>query len=259
MSNPLADKVIIITGGASGIGLACARQLAGLGSKVALVDLNDENLKTARASLIETGSDSAEILPLALNVTSEQDMQRMAEATVAAFGRIDALIACAGILRVGKQLKTIADTSINEWDTIIRTNLTGTFLSNRAVLKQMAAQKTGDIINMSSTSGQQGRPFDGPYCASKFGIIGLSESLEKEVSRIGIRVQTVLPDAVETPLWEQNGPAALKPGHTLAPERVADLIVYLLSLPRDTYVLNPVIAPLQTRRGRKKKRTNTET
>jgi len=144
----------------------------------------------------------------------------------------------------------VGDTSLEDWDAIIEINLTGTFLSNRAVLPAMMAQKQGDIINMSSTSGRQGRPFDGAYCASKFGIIGLSESLAEEVGRHGIRIQTVLPDAVETPLWNQNGPAALKPPQTIPPERVAQLVCYMLALPRDTYLLNPVIAPCKTRKKR---------
>jgi NAD(P)-dependent dehydrogenase (short-subunit alcohol dehydrogenase family) len=177
-------------------------------------------------------------------------MTRMAEQALARFARIDALVACAGILRRGQTLKTVGDTSLEDWDAIIEINLTGTFLSNRAVLPAMMAQKQGDIINMSSTSGRQGRPFDGPYCASKVGNIGLSEALAEEVGRHGIRVQTVLPDAVETPLWNQNGPAALKPPQTIPPERVAQLVCYMLALPRDTYLLNPVIAPCKTRRKR---------
>ena len=147
---------------------------------------------------------------------------------------------------------TIADTSLAEWEAILAVNLTGTFLSNRAVLPAMLAQRKGDIVNISSTSGQQGRPFDGPYCASKFGVIGFSESLAEEVSRQGVRVQTVLPDAVDTPLWEQNGPAALKPIELLDAGDVADFVVYLLSLPRDTYLLNPVIRPFRSRKRRKK-------
>jgi NAD(P)-dependent dehydrogenase (short-subunit alcohol dehydrogenase family) len=136
---------------------------------------------------------------------------------------------------------------------VLETNLTGTFLSNRAVLPAMISQREGDIVNVSSTSGKQGRPFDGPYSASKFGIVGLSESLAEEVAAHGVRVQTILPDAVETPLWDQNGPAALKPVNVLPAERVAEFILYLIQLPRDTYLPNPVIAPMKTRRKKRKK------
>jgi NAD(P)-dependent dehydrogenase (short-subunit alcohol dehydrogenase family) len=176
----------------------------------------------------------------------------MAQKTLERFGRIDCLVASAGILRVGGSLKTIADTSLDDWNAVIETNLTGVFLSNQAVLTAMMEQKQGDIVNISSTSGKQGRPFDGPYSASKFGIIGLSESLAEEVSSHGVRVQTVLPDAVETPFWDQNGPAALKPVNVLPPDRVAEFILFLMDLPRDTYLPNPVIAPMKQRRKRRK-------
>jgi NAD(P)-dependent dehydrogenase (short-subunit alcohol dehydrogenase family) len=246
MQESLAEKVVIVTGAASGIGRACAHALAAEGSRVVLVDVNAEGIEAVRVE----HAGATDMLALALSVRSEADMARMAAETLAHHGRIDALVACAGILRRGQTLRTVADTSLEDWDAVIEINLTGTFLSNRAVLPAMLAQKQGDIINLSSTSGRQGRPFDGPYCASKFGIIGLSESLAEEVGRHGIRVQTVLPDAVETPLWNQNGPAALKPPQTIPAERVAQLVRYMLALPRDTYLLNPVIAPCKTRRKR---------
>jgi len=246
MQESLANRVIAITGAASGIGRACAQELARAGSRVVLVDVNGDGLATLSSEL----GPGVEALAVSASVRSESDMKRMADEAVARFGRIDGLVACAGILRRGQTLRTVGDTSLEDWDAIIEINLTGTFLSNRAVLPAMLAQKQGDIINMSSTSGRQGRPFDGPYCASKFGIIGLSEALAEEVGRHGIRVQTVLPDAVETPLWSQNGPAALKPPQTIPPERVAQLVCYMLALPRDTYLLNPVIAPCKTRKKR---------
>jgi NAD(P)-dependent dehydrogenase (short-subunit alcohol dehydrogenase family) len=243
----LAGKVVVVTGAASGIGRACARSLAGEGCRLVLVDVNQAALQDLAGEL-NASQPRLEVLALRLSVCDEQDMQRMRDETVARFRRIDALVACAGILRIGAVLKTVADTPLAEWRAVIDTNLTGCFLSNRAVLPVMTAQRQGDIINLSSTSGRQGRPFDGPYCASKFGIIGLSESLAEEVASHGVRVQALLPDAVETPLWQQNGPGALKPVNLISPERVADFIRYMLALPRDAYLLNPVLAPFKSRR-----------
>jgi NAD(P)-dependent dehydrogenase (short-subunit alcohol dehydrogenase family) len=248
MPNNIKDKVCVLTGAASGIGQACAKLLAADGAKLALVDVNREGLERLAGEL-----DSSDVLILVLSVRSESDMNSMAEQVLGRFGRIDCLIACAGILRVGGALKTIADTPLDDWHAVLETNLTGTFLSNRAVLPAMIAQREGDIVNVSSTSGRQGRPFDGPYSASKFGIVGLSESLAEEVASYGVRVQTILPDAVETPLWDQNGPAALKPVNVLPPQRVAEFILYLVQLPRDTYLANPVIAPMKTRRKKREK------
>ena len=241
----LKDRVVIITGAAGGIGSATARAPHAAGAKLALVDRPGDPLDAL-------GRDLAGSLPLPLDVASEEDMAAMAEKTLAAFGRIDALVTTAAILRKGEGVRKISETSFDEWRTIIDVNLTGTFLANRAVLPAMLDQKQGDIINLSSVSGRQGRAFDGPYSASKAGIIGLSESLSEEVARQGIRVQTLLPDAVDTGLWGQSGGVALKPQAMLTPDRVAALLLYLLALPRDTYLLNPVVAPVPSRRRKGK-------
>jgi len=255
MQEETSPKVCIITGAASGIGRACAELLAQRTSKLVLVDYDGQAVRAVAEDLCGADglADPDHVLALELSVRDETDMGRMASATLERFGRIDTLIASAGILRASGQLKMIADTTLDEWNKVLETNLTGTFLSNRAVLPAMTQQKQGDIVNISSTSGRQGRPFDGPYSASKFGIIGLSESLAEEVAAHGIRVQTVLPDAVETPLWDQNGPAAMKPVNLLPPRRVAEFILFLLDLPRDTYLPNPVIAPTKQRKKRRKK------
>jgi NAD(P)-dependent dehydrogenase (short-subunit alcohol dehydrogenase family) len=252
MENTLKDNVSIITGAASGIGRACASQLCQRGNKLVLVDINSEALEAVNnelQTLPEYKQDN--VMLVAADISNESAMKAMAAATLERYGNIHNLIAAAGILRIGGELKKISDTPLDEWEKIIDVNLTGTFISNQVVLPTMLENRQGNIINISSTSGRQGRPFDGPYCASKFGIIGLSESLAEEVAAYGVRVQCVLPDAVETPFWDQNGPIALKPTAMLPAERVAQFIVYLLALPADTYLLNPVIAPLKTRKKRK--------
>jgi NAD(P)-dependent dehydrogenase (short-subunit alcohol dehydrogenase family) len=244
MTLDLAGRSIVITGAAGGIGGACARLFAGLGAQLTLVDRSRERLAELEQTL-----DAGAAQPLALDVTSESDMAHMAEAAVARFGGIDALVSAAGLLRAGGELRPVSDTSFAEWRTIIDVNLTGTFLSNRAVLAAMLQRGTGDIVNISSTSGRQGRAFDAAYCASKFGVVGFSESLAEEVGRLGIRVQTLLPDAVDTPIWQQSG-SALKPRAMLSPERVAEFVLYLLTLPRDAFLLNPALYPLRSRTRR---------
>ena len=241
-------RAIIVTGAAGGIGAAAARALAAEGAKLLLVDLNAGPVE-ALADEINAGPGEARAF--AANVTSESDMAGMAEAALEAWGRIDGLVAAAGILRVGGTLKPLAETSFDEFSTVMEVNLTGTFLANRAVLGPMLAQKQGDILNISSTSGRQGRAFDAPYSASKFAIIGLSESLAEEVQREGVRVQCLLPDAVDTGLWEQSGNLALKPRVMLTPDNVGAFIAYLLALPRDAYLRNPVVAPIPQRRRKK--------
>lgn len=235
-------RAIIVTGAAGGIGAATARLLSSHGARMVLVDLARDPLE---ALAKELGGDA---IALPSDISSEADMAAMAATTMEKFGRIDALVAAAGILRTGGTLRPVAETPFEDWKKIIDINLTGTFLSNRAVLGAMLAQKRGDIVNLSSVSGRQGRAFDGPYAASKFGIIGLSESLAEEVQREGVRVQTVLPDAVDTGLWDQSVTAALKPRTMLSPDHVASFIHYLLTLPRDAYLLNSVVAPIPVRK-----------
>jgi len=243
MARELEGRCVIVTGASGGIGSACVRLFATHGAKLVLVDRDESKL--AALSAVD-----ADKMTLRLDVTSESDMAQMASRTLERFGAINALVAAAGILRTGGEPRTVLDTSYEEWRTVIDVNLTGTFLSNRAVLAAMMKQGHGDIVNISSMSGRQGRAFDAPYAASKFGIVGLSESLAEEVGRRGIRVQTLLPDAVDTTLWDQSGTTALKPPQMLSPERVAGFVHYLITLPQDAFLLNPVLQALQVRTRR---------
>ena len=246
----LSSRVAIVTGGASGIGQATCAALARAGAQVVVVDVNAEKVSETLAELGDAGHHESTLLGLTLDVRNEADMAKMAQQTRQRFGRIDILVASAAILRGrGSRPKPLAEISTTEWDEVLDTNLKGMFLSNRAVLPTMIEQRCGDIINISSVSGREGRAHDAPYCASKFGVIGMSESLAQEVRSYGVRVQVVVPDAVRTPIWEQNGPIPCPPD-ALPPERVADLIVYLLAQPRDTVLVGTTIAPFRARRRR---------
>jgi NAD(P)-dependent dehydrogenase (short-subunit alcohol dehydrogenase family) len=241
----MEGRAAIVTGGASGIGRAACLALAKEGADVVVVDLNQEDV---RATVEEIERESGRSpLGLVLNVCREQDMDEMAVRTLASFGRIDILVACAGILRLkGTSPKPLVELTTEEWDAVLDTNLKGTFLANRAVLPAMLKQRYGHIINISSTYGKQGRAYDSAYCASKFGIIGLTEALAEEVRPYRVKVALVVPDAVDTPLWNQNGPIP-RPGDALPAARVADLIIYMLTLPEDTVLLSPTIIPFRTR------------
>jgi 3-oxoacyl-[acyl-carrier protein] reductase len=245
----LQSRVAIVTGGASGIGQATCYAFAREGAQVVAVDLNSERLDETLAELNRLNPIEGGHLALCLDVSSEQDMTGMVDQALEKFGSIDILVSSAGILRgTGQPPQPLMRISTKEWDQVLGTNLKGMFLSNRAVLPAMMKRRQGNIINLSSVSGKQGRAFDAPYCASKFGVIGMSESLAEEVRNSGIRVQIVIPDAVDTPIWDQNGPVP-KPPNALPPERVAELILYLVTQPSDTMVMGAVIAPFGRRRG----------
>jgi NAD(P)-dependent dehydrogenase (short-subunit alcohol dehydrogenase family) len=240
----LTGKVAIVTGGSIGIGLSTAVALAQEGVCVVVVGRNRERLDEALWEL-DQKTESSENLGLALDVRRESDMEQMIQRTLDHFGRIDILVSAAGILRArGGFLRTLQQMTVEEWDDVIDTNLLGVFLSNRAVIPTMIQQRSGNIINISSTSGLKGLAFDSAYCASKFGIIGLSEALAEELRHYGIRVQVLLPGAIDTGMWDQSGPLP-PPKDILAPERVADTILYLLALPADTIIETPIVKPLK--------------
>jgi len=243
-SGQLSGAVAIVTGGASGIGRAVCEALAREGATVVIADLDASRVQEAVLATAEIGT-GGEQLGVVVDIRDERSVEEMVRRTLDRFGRIDILVAAAGILRgKGRSPKPMAQISLDEWNDVIGTNLRGTFLTDRAVLPVMIRQRAGQILNISSTSGRKGRAFDSVYCASKFGVIGLSESMAREVEHYGIKVHVLLPDAVNTPLWQQNGPIPCPPG-SLTPSRVAQVILFLLLLPQDTMVAAPVVVPFR--------------
>jgi NAD(P)-dependent dehydrogenase (short-subunit alcohol dehydrogenase family) len=249
-NDPLTGTTAMVTGAASGIGRACTIALAARGASVAGVDTNEAGLRMLAESLDVAAS--ARFLPIKASVCNAAEIAQAAEHAIEAFGCIQTLVAAAGILRASAGPKLAMHTSPEEWDAVIDTNLKGTFLTNRAVLPGMIAARRGQIINIASIAGKMGTAYDAAYCASKAGIIGFSESLAEEVRSYDVRVFTVLPGAVDTPLWKQNGPIP-RPAEALDPSRIADLIIYLLRLPPDTILINPQIVPFRTRPPRHQK------
>jgi len=237
----LAGRVAIVTGGSAGIGRLTAVALAHRGASVAVVGQNSERLAGACGEI--RAAAATDSIALALDVRCESDMAAMAAQTIERFGRIDILVHSAGVLRpMGSGLKRIDQTSVAEWDHVVSTNLTGTFLANRAVLPQMIRQRSGDIVNLSSKSGRRGLAFDGPYCASKFGVVGLTEAIAEEVKSYGVRVQSLLPGMFLTGVWSQAGPLPA-PAQLPPAERVAEMIVHMISLPPDTTLGSTIIEP----------------
>lgn len=237
-----------MTGGASGIGHATCLRLAKLGAKVAVADINE-----ARVQAVVEELKPAEAIGVKVDVRSEAAVEAMVRTVEEKFGRIDILVHSAGILRAKDSgPKMLTDMTAQEMNDVVDINLKGTFLCNRAVVPVMVKNRGGQIINIASTSGRVGRALDSMYCASKFGVVGLTESLAEEVRKYNIKVFLLLPDAIATPLWDQNGPIPA-PEDALPPDRVAGLIEYMLGLPPDTILQNLVIAPFRGGRKRKPK------
>lgn len=247
------NKVAIVTGGSSGIGQAVSIALAESGFQVTVVGRTTRYLE-ATLELLKTRTPVGEE-PLhnylALDVTNENDMQEMADKTMDRFGRIDLLVASAGIGKKAGSSRVIpystATLPLDEWDAVIGVNLTGTFLSNRAVIAPMLSQRFGHIINICSSTtphGLHGTPYAPAYSASKFGVVGLTESLAEEVSSYGIRVQAVFPGAVETPLVD-NTILARPFGGTITAENFASTIMHLVTQPVDATTIHPHVIPFR--------------
>ncbi|HEX6201668.1 MAG TPA: SDR family oxidoreductase [Thermoanaerobaculia bacterium] len=245
----MAGTVAAVTGGGGGIGRAVAVALATHGAAVVIVGRTAEHLReTEEAVRSATPGARAEVTSLRLDVRREDDMEEMARAVLERHGRIDVLVHAAGILRASQAgLRPVAETAVEEWREVLRTNLRGTFLADRAVLPAMIGQRSGDIVNLSSTSALKGLPYAAAYCASKFAILGLTESLHEEVRRFGVRVQALLPGPVATAIWEQNRPVP-PPERCLPVERVAAAVLHLLALPRDVCLVHPALVPFRPHR-----------
>lgn len=171
MSERLTGKSAIVTGAAQGLGEALARRLAVEGCDVMIADINEEKARAA-ADAIErdTGRRTGAVQA---NVTSEADVAAMVAQTVSAFGKLDILVANAGIVRA----HDITEFPLNEWQTVLDINLTGYFLCAREAARVMVPNKSGAIIQINSKSGKKGSFRNGAYAASKFGGIGLTKVL----------------------------------------------------------------------------------
>ena len=244
-------KNIVVTGGGSGIGASVCQLLSEQGGQLIIVDVDESKAQQTAGEIVDNGCLAP--IVLAADVCNEEDMAQVSATVREQCSSLDALVHCAGILRFGDRgPRPLVDTTVEEWDALININLKGTFLCNRAVLPTMIKQRSGHIINISSTSGIQGRAFDAAYCASKFGVIGLSHSLVEEVGHYGVRVNVLLPDAVNTPMWDQNGPLR-RPEEALPPERVAELVSFILAIPRGTVLGDVAIKAFKTRRRKQTK------
>lgn len=181
-----SGQVAMITGAATGIGEACALRFAEEGADIVCVDINEkENRGTAEACRAL----GVEVLEILSSVTEKEGAKQAVEKTLERFGRIDILVASAG-LYTGAPLD---DVSCEEWNNILDINLTGTFLYNQAVASVMMRQKSGSIINISSMAGKTSWPASAQYSASKSGVIGLTRSVAMELAPYGATCNAICP------------------------------------------------------------------
>lgn len=213
----LAGQTALVTGGSKGIGRAICLALAKEGANIIIAARNESEIKETMDKLKEMGSKS---LAIQADVRSEEDVRRLISMTIDKCGKLDILINNAGVA----YKKRLEETTLEEYEKIIDTNLKGVFLCTKYAIPYIRESKNGKIINISSVGGLHGLPEFSVYCASKFGVNGITESIASELEG-EIKVYTVCPGAVDTDMYRSlfsNIPP-------LKPEHIAEKVLELAS------------------------------
>jgi NAD(P)-dependent dehydrogenase (short-subunit alcohol dehydrogenase family) len=234
MKWPFEGRVALVTGAASGLGLATARAFAESGASVVLADWNEDAARSAAEELAAKGH---KVLAVRCDVSDDAQVEAMVEQTVAKFGRLDAAYNNAGVQNV---LAETADSPREDYDRVMAINLRGVWSCMKFELGQMRKQGSGAIVNCSSLGGLVGGAQRGVYHAAKHGVLGLTKSSALEYAARGIRVNAVCPGLIETPMAEKmragGQSEALEGMLTLVPmarygrsEEIADAVLWLCS------------------------------
>jgi len=195
----LKDKVAVVTGAASGIGKEIARTFAQAGARVVIADRNST---AAHATAEELDSSDRRAMAVAMDVTSESDVESGMAAAVSAFGRIDVLVSNAGIQIVAP----LDELPFADWKRLLAIHLDGAFLTTRVALRQMYRQRSGSIIYMGSVHSKEASLLKAPYVTAKHGLIGLAQVVAKEGAKHGVRANVICPGFVRTPLVDKQIP-----------------------------------------------------
>jgi 3-oxoacyl-[acyl-carrier protein] reductase len=239
LGKPLQGAVALVTGGSRGIGKAIARQLAALGAAVGICGRDEEKLIFAARELEAAG---AEVLPRRADVTKEAEIRAFVDATEKQFGGITILVNNAGT--GGGGFGAIQEKSEEEWDQVMNTNLKSVFFASRAVIPGMIQRHGGDIINISSLAGKNTFAGGGIYCASKWGLQGLSGCMAEDLRSHGIRVSVICPGSVAT---DFRGRGPKDPGKVLTADDVAHAVGMVATQGPQSFIsevhLRPVAKP----------------
>ena len=221
MIGRLDGRVVIVTGAAQGMGASHARRLADEGATVVLADIAVAGAERVAAQM------TGRAMAISLDVTDEESWAHLAEAVVDRLGRIDGLVNNAGLLARGDSDGTPREV----WDRVVAVNMTGVWLGMAAVLPIMKSQRSGSIVNISSVDGIRGTDHLFAYSASKWAVTGMTKSAAMECAPWAVRVNSVHPGLIDTPMSEALGPTrlAIPLARGAAPEEVSAMVAFLLA------------------------------
>jgi 3-oxoacyl-[acyl-carrier protein] reductase len=238
-ADPLSDHVALVTGGSRGIGKAIARKLARLGAAVCICGRDPKVLESTAQELRQI---APRVLSVPADVTHPEQVAALVQSAEQELGPITLLVNNAGIGNPG--FGAIQDKSESDWDTVLGTNLKSVFLVSRAVVPSMIQRKRGDIINISSLAGKNTFAGGGLYCASKWGLQGLSGCMAEDLRAHGIRVSVICPGSVAT---DFSGRGAKDPTKVLTADDVAHAVAMLALQGPQSFIsevhLRPVSKP----------------
>jgi NAD(P)-dependent dehydrogenase (short-subunit alcohol dehydrogenase family) len=233
----LDEQIVLVTGGAGGLGEATCRVLSEDGATVVVADIRSDRARSVAEDIQRNG---AKAEPLALDVCDEHQIEKALNDIVARYGRLDVLVNNAAI----DKTVPVEELTGAEWDRIIGINLSGPFLLSKHALPQMKKQGHGHIVNIVSTAAKRAWPNAAAYHASKWGLLGLSHALHAEARPHGVKVTALVAGGMRTPFLLDRF-ADIDQGTLQDPRNVAETIRYVLSQPAETVIPEVMVIPMR--------------